>query len=235
MKKTLTMLAFLIFAVMASNAMAMNVVYTRNNSWTTNWASTGEAAYSGNDVVFAWDGTMATSVAVSGQVSNAAFISPESAFFGYPVFFHDAMIYGPGTYTIYNDCPPGSPGCGINDVIVFTVGQDELGIHVLMDWMCSDCGYNNMDIVNVWTHAAVFGPSPYSPDGYGHSIDQNDTRVWDWMAKDWQGSGVNGFTFSSDSAFVGIINWSFNMMGMPPDLSSMSAMCPVCPVCPELK
>jgi hypothetical protein len=75
-------------------------------------------------------------------------------------------------------------------------------------------GFDNMDVVNVWTHAAVFGPSPYGLDWNGGSVNHNDVQVWDWMAKDWQQTGKNGFTFATDSGFCGEINWSINVMGM---------------------
>jgi len=49
-----------------------------------------------NDVVFTWEGTKKTSVAASGQVSNAT-LSSSTPFYGVTWSAHDVTIYGPGT------------------------------------------------------------------------------------------------------------------------------------------
>ena len=115
-----------------------------------------------NDVVFTWDETTLTSVAVSGQVSNAT-LSSVTTFFAVPWFAHDVAIYGPGTYTVYAGCLPGEPGCGAGAAITFTVNAGELGAHMLFDWG----GSTNIDVVDVWTPNTAFGASPMytGPDG----------------------------------------------------------------------
>jgi hypothetical protein len=155
-----------------------------------------------NDVNFTWDGTKKTSVATSGQVSNAT-ISSTCPFFGTTWTAHDVAIYGPGTYTVYSGCPAGSPGCGTGTSITFTVGAGEIGGHMLFDY-----GLNkDMDVVNVWTANAVFTPSPLETGGCGAN---SASTVWGWMSKDGNGDGINGYPMV-DGPFTGL-NANFNLI-----------------------
>src|SRR3990172_324136 len=63
-----------------------------------------------NDVTVTWNGTLKTSVVVTGQVSNGTISSP-CPFFGNTWLAHDLAIYGPGTYTVNPCCASGKPGC----------------------------------------------------------------------------------------------------------------------------
>ena len=171
-----------------------------------------------NDVRFTWDGTTRTSVAVSGQVSNATLSSP-STFNGFTWVAHDVVIYGPGTsYAVFDGCPAGSPGCGIGNEVDFTVGPNELGAHMLFDWgaaAATTCGRTNcnIDVVNVWTKNAVFGTSTMWTAGGGSA-----GTVWNLMSKDVDGDGDNGLAMS-DGAFTGFAA-NFNVMGIPYDTTN---------------
>ncbi len=156
-----------------------------------------------NDVNFIWDGTMKTSVAASGQISNAT-ISSTCPFFGFTWNAHDVAIYGPGTYTVYTDCPAGSPGCGVGTPITFTVGAGEIGGHLLFNWAST----KDTDVVNVWKQNAVFAPSPLYAGGCGFN---SAATVWGWMSKDPNGDGVNGYPMA-DGPFMGT-NANFNLNG----------------------
>jgi Dictyostelium (slime mold) repeat len=157
-----------------------------------------------NDVGFSWDGTTKTSVAVSGQVSNASLYSG-CPFSGAPWTAHDLAIYGPGTYTVNPCCAPGSPGCSdtCNDpnsglpvpTITFTVNDGEIGGHMLFNWSVNA----NINVVNVWAPFAPFGPSPLWSGGCGSNAP--DT-VWTWMSRDIDGDGLNGLAFV-DGPFAG--------------------------------
>jgi len=122
----------------------INIVTSINNNFTM-LAPDGSLTGGTNDVTFAWNGTTLTSVAISGQASNAS-LSSGCPFFGVPWQAHDVAIYGTGTYTVYADCPAGAPGCGAGTPITFTVGAGQLGAHILFDW----AGNNDIDVVNVW-------------------------------------------------------------------------------------
>ncbi len=158
-----------------------------------------------NDVIFSSDGTLRTSVAVSGQVSNAT-ISSECKLISLLWTMHDVVLYGPGTYTVYTGCPAGSPGCGAGTATTFTVGAGEIGAHMLFDWNTN----KDNDVVNVWTPNAVFGPSPLAagPDQYHSDICGSNPadKVWSWMSKDFDGDGINGFPMSAP--FLG---WYLNI------------------------
>ncbi len=147
---------------------------------------TGNNAVGGtNDIYFAWDGTRKTSVAVSGQISNAL-LSSTCAYSARFWSAHDLAVYGPGTYSVYTGCPAGSPGCGAGTPMTFTVKTGEIGIHMLFDW---DANYN-IDVVNVYTPNAVFNPkSPMWTNVCGTNV---PCQPWVWSSYDWDGDGYNG-------------------------------------------
>ena len=213
-RKWVIVLASLIVCIgmNASQAFASGVDTTGNNF---SMVEPGDFVTMGgtNDVRFTWDGTTRTSVAVSGQVSNATLSSP-SAFNGFTWVAHDVVIYGPGpSYAVFDGCPAGSPGCGTGNEVDFTVGPNELGAHMLFDWgaaAATTCGRTNcnIDVVNVWTKNAVFGPSTMWTAGGGSA-----GTVWNWMSKDVDGDGANGLAMS-DGAFTGFAA-NFNVMGTP--------------------
>jgi hypothetical protein len=149
-----------------------------------------------NDVHFTWDRTFMEDnntlagrdpVAVSGQESNATISSP-CPFFGSTWTSHDVAIYGPGTYTVYAGCPAGSPGCKQGTPITFTVGEGELGGHMLFNWTTN----KDIDVVDIWTPHAAFGPKSPMQTGAGGCGVGDPKKVWDLMSKDWDGDGVNG-------------------------------------------
>jgi hypothetical protein len=136
------------FNVMGAPLDPKFVVDTLNNNFTM-IDGLGATFGGTNDVRFRWDGTQMTSVAASGQVSNAR-LSSSCFFFAHPWTAHDVAIYGPGTYTVYDDCPAGSPGCGAGNPVTFGVNPGELGAHMLFFWNGSD----NIDVVEVWQPGA---------------------------------------------------------------------------------
>jgi len=169
-----------------------------------------------NNIRFTWDGTRKTAVATSGQVSNATLTpSPSSAkdkcksrINNNEWIGHDAAVYGPGTYTVYADCPAGNPGCGTGTPINFTVGAGELGIHVLVDYGTL-AGNKNIDVVNVWKPKSAFKPSPLWTGACGSTTTK---QVWDLMSKS-TGTNMNGYAIV-DGSLEGS-RWNFNIMGVP--------------------
>ncbi len=199
-------------------------VDTINNNLTvvdTSLDAGGSTLGGTNDVHFTWDGTRKTSVAVSGQVSNAT-LSSSCLFFGYTWSAHDVVIYGPGTYTVYTDCPPGSPGCGLGTPITFTVNAGEIGGHILLDWGLT----KNYDIVNVWQPKAVFGPSALWTGACGSNPAD---KVWDWMSRDVNGDGINGYPGITSEPSAPGTQANFNLMERA-DLCA-GVVCPAVMVC----
>lgn len=178
-------------------------VDTDNNNFTIVDAGGGTIAGS-NDVHFAWDRTLKTSVAASGQVSNAT-ISTSCLFFGQTMLVHDVAVYGPGTYTVYTGCAAGSPGCGAGLPVTFTVNGNEIGGHMLYDWNLS----TNYDIVNVWRPKAVFGPSTLWTGACGANPAD---KVWDWMSNDADGDGINGIWIEGEGCSFDCPSLNFNLM-----------------------
>ncbi len=175
------------------------IIDTANNNFTM-IDGTGLTFGGTNDVRFTWDGTKKTSVECP-QVSNASLSSP-CAFFGAPWRVYDMAIYGPGTYTVYDDCPPGCPSCGLGNAVTFTVGSNQIGGHMLFDWKGS---YNNIDVVDVW-QPGVFGPSSLWTGACGTS---DPAYLWDLMSYDWDLDGINGAPMT-DGPFAGS-NANFNL------------------------
>ncbi len=209
MKKYILLLAFLLLCLGAGATQAFAAapyvpVYSTNNNFTL-LDPYGVAIGGANDVLFTWDGTLKTSVAVSGQVANATIYS-NCPFQSFTWRAHDVAIYGPGTYTVYSGCSRGSPGCGIGTPLTFTVGTDEIGVHMLFDWGTVSANHN-IDVVNVWMKNAVFGPSALRAGDCGFNP---YTKVWDLMSRD-DGTGKNGYPMVEGG--LASYRANFNMMG----------------------
>lgn len=183
-----------------------------------------------NDVVFTWDGTLNT--AVSGAVSNATITSDE-AFFGQLWYAHDVTLYAPGTYTIFDDCPPGVADCGAGNPVTFTVGPDQIGVHMLVDWLIN----TNIDVINVWNKNLPwvaenpgslfytgldngFGCTP--PLGGSCVIDglpNTEDTIFGLISTDVNGDGVPGLPMT-DGPFTGISpNFNLNIGPPAPSIS----------------
>lgn len=210
-------LAFCLLATMLLGSGSALALTTANNNFTM-LDSTGAIVGGTNDVTFTWDETYKSSVATSGQVSNAT-LSSTTPFFGQTWTAHDVAIYGPGTYTIYTGCAPGAPGCGTGSAYTLTVGTGQVGAHMLFNWGTS----TNIDVIIVWNQAAAFGPSPmYTGPGGSNSA----SKVWDLMSID-TNQDVNTFngTAMVDGPFSGF-SANFNLTATVPAAASISSTTP---------
>lgn len=213
---------FIVFAALvlcvgmgAAQVLAAETCATGSNNFTM-LDPGGNLVDGSNTVDFSWDGTLKTSVAASGQTSNATLAS-SCLFFGAPWTAHDVVVYGPGTYTIDTSCAAGSPGCaGTGPNVTFTVAAGELGAHMLFDWGPS----TDIDVVNVWKASSVFGPSPMITGSCGSN---SAATVWNWMSKDGNGDGINGIGMV-DGPFPGF-NANFNVMGGPSPCFDAATRC----------
>ena len=193
--------ALLAVAIAAFTAQHAAEASTGNNF--TMLDGTGSNVGGTNDVVFTWDGTFNTSVATA--VENAT-LSSQTPFFGNNWTAHDVMIYGPGSYTIFTDCPAGEPDCGTGVPYNVTVPPGQVMAHMLFDWGPS----TNIDVIEVWD-ADTFGPSSIDVGG-GSTTDPwsaEPNTVWTFMSTDWDGDGINGASMV-DGPFVGF-NANFNL------------------------
>ncbi len=186
----------------ATQALAADTPYiidTLYNNFT--WLDpTGLSVGGTNDVEFQWDGTLKTEVTCP-QMSNAT-LSSTCPFLGITWNAHDVAIYGPGTYTIYTGCPAGCPNCGTGTPISFTVDAGEIALHMLFDWH----GNSDIDVVNVLKPKSVFFPSALWEGQCGYN---SFSTVWDWMSKDFNGDGINGYPMV-DGPFAGH-SFNFNL------------------------
>jgi len=118
-----------------------------------------------NDVAATWDGTFNTSAS---STNFNMTLSSTYPFFGYVWTAHHIRVFEPGTYTINTECTTGSsspadldagtctPNADPAKNYTLTVGAGQIGAHMLFDWNVS----SNIDVLQVWDVAAVFGPSP---------------------------------------------------------------------------
>ncbi len=162
--------------------------------------SVGAIVGGGNDLIFYWDGTFNSEV--DGAVINGS-MNTEYPLFGINIVPHDIMIFGPGTYLFYTDCAPGDAGCGEGEVINMVVGENQIGVHLLVDWGIS----NNTDVINVWSLNEPFSPSEMYIGGGGDA-----STIWEAMSSDADGDGINGVPMV-DGPFLGF-SMNFNINGI---------------------
>lgn len=194
----------------------VHALTTLNNNFTM-LDGNGDITGGTNDVTFTWDETFKSSVAVSGQVSNATLSSP-TPFFGVTWSAHDVAIYGPGTYVFYTGCGAGAPGCGTGPTYTLTVGPGQVGAHMLFDWN----GNLNIDVVVLWNRNQVFGPSPLRTGGGNTAL-----KVWDLMSIDTpiDADAFNGTQMLAPGPFPGF-SANFNLMAAVPTAGSLSTTTP---------
>lgn len=187
-KKILSYFAALVFSmnVGIASAHTVNTAHTTTGNNFTMLDGTGAIVGGTNDVEFTWDGSLNTDVDTA--IPNAT-ISSGQPFFGNQWDAHDVMLYGPGAYTIYTDCPSGQPDCGSGVPYTVTVNRGQIMGHLLFDWS----GNMNIDVINVW-EVGQFGPSPMFTGSQitADSYSGDDATLWSLMSIDWDGDGING-------------------------------------------
>jgi hypothetical protein len=211
MRKLIFTLALLVAGLTSAHA-----TETKGNNFTVLDPGGGLSGGT-NDVLFDWDETLNTSV--TGAVTNATIVSDEP-FFGQTWVAHHVTIYGPGTYTIYTDCPAGDANCGFGPAYTISVLPGQTMAHILFDWN----GTFDIDIFNVYEPGA-FGPSPFytgADDGLinsGGVLDgapNTGAEVWDLMSTDLDGDGINGIRMIEGTLFGFNANFNLNFGSAPP-------------------
>ncbi len=175
-----------------------------------------------NDLAAVWDGTLNTQADIVNDSLHENMriksVTP-TPFFGFLALMHDVHVFGPGTYS-FDTCPgilvdsgtalgyvtaDGSTNCdpGGNNNLSMTVGPDQLGAHLWIDWNQSQ----NIDVVVVWDRNGSFPPDslasyPVPPD-----------NLWDLVSVDADGDGIPGIPMV-DGPFTGF-SWNLNL-NIPP-------------------
>jgi hypothetical protein len=171
------------------------------------------AIFSGsNDLVALWDGTANTEAdLVNGTVrENMTIVFAElTTFFGFPLAIHDVHVFGPGNYTI-ETCPEMTASCTPPQPVSFSVGPDQLGGHMLIDWGSLSLT-NDMDVVVLWEREGAFPSEQLYPGPAGAS--PGPQTVWDLVSVDGDGDGIPGIS-AVDGPFVDF-NWNFNLKVFP--------------------
>lgn len=165
-----------------------------------------------NDIVFDWDNTVNTS---EFDTNFNMSISSEGSqpFFGATWLAHHIRVFGEGTYIFETDntkCSvtdietTGCPGDGGSTSMTMTVGNGQLGTHILLDYNLT----LNIDIVNVWDvndtwadEGGIYDPlnNIYTgPAGIPPVLDAPFALV----SRDANGDGINGMPMI-DGTFKG--------------------------------
>jgi hypothetical protein len=148
-----------------------------------------------NDVAASWDSSCTTNVA-SNDFSHMS-LSSNTPFFSYNWTAHHIRVFCPGTYIINTACTTGNssaqdidagtctPNTDPTKNYTFTVAAGQIGGHMLFDWNTT----KNIDVVEVWSTNAIFGPSKMYTSG---AACNNPATVWNLMSTDWDGDSKNG-------------------------------------------
>ena len=165
-----------------------------------------------NDVTVTWDGTF------NADVTDTNFnmeISSPTTFFGFNWNAHHVRVFGPGTYTFDTGCDVSlieagscTPGAGGGTLLTMTVEPGQVGAHMLFDWG----GNNNIDVVNVWDVASLFGTGTEMYSGGTITEDPysgDPAHRWGLSNTDNDQDGVLG-TAMVDGPFAGF-SASFNV------------------------
>ena len=159
-----------------------------------------------NDLVAVWDGSLNTQADIDNNTlrENMTITSASAwPFFGFPLQIHDVHVFAPGTYSI-ETCPnDGSSACTAPQPLQFTVGPDQLGAHMLLDWNVN----TNVDLAVVWEVNGSF-PGELLYLGPAGSIPDPST-VWNLVSVDADGDGIPGIRMV-DGPFIGM-NWNLNL------------------------
>lgn len=232
-----SLIAAMLIASSAGTAHAATINFVGSNF--TMLSPTGDVVGGTNDVAGSWDGTFDTAVSGLGSTNFNMTLGSASSypFFGYTWTAHNIRVFGPGTYTFNVDCTTAqlnvgtcTPNVNLARNITMTVGAGQIGAHILWDWNSS----YNVDIVNVWTRNAAFGPSSMyiGPAGLNSPYmgTNSPDKVWDLMSTDANAScpgavdtsghpincgtnGINGIPMI-DGVFMGF-SANFNLSSVP--------------------
>ena len=198
MKKTsraVLTFVFLIASLVTDTSFAANDIGFGNNNFTA-LDSTGMLFGGTNDVSATWNGNTTTNIA-STDFGNMT-LSSNQPFFSFTWTAHHIRVFGEGTYTFDTSCTTTDLEAGISDCggspaekTSMIVGQNQVGTHLLFDWMTD----TNVDILHVydknttfsnisgiWTDAAL-APAPYdiAPDSnteWALSSTDNDSDIY---------------------------------------------------------
>ena len=162
----------------------------------------GSVLAGANDFFTVWDGSLNTEEDLAnGSTRVNMFISNREMILGTEWNAHDIRVFAPGRY-VFDTCAnnPQADNC---ETIEMVVGENQLGVHMLVDWG----NEINIDVVNVWNRRQTFCP-PAASDCALYGMSTNP--IWDLAASDADNDGLGGVTLR-DGNFNGQINVNFNL------------------------
>ncbi|VAW52557.1 hypothetical protein MNBD_GAMMA06-456 [hydrothermal vent metagenome] len=164
-KTKLTAAIVLALGSTTANALHLEMFEIGNTNSNFTMLNPGGGPVGGTNLVkVMWDGTLNTSVETA-DINMT--ISSTDPFFGAQWFARDVQVFGAGTYT-FDACPgpanldtgkaaDGSSACSVgNTPLTLTVGEGQVGAHMLFDWNSSV----SIDVINVWDLNSAWGFGP---------------------------------------------------------------------------
>lgn len=222
-------LVYMLLAISFSFANAEQIAYRLPTTSTgNNFTLLGFDGYlqdGSNDVQMSWDGTVFTSsddYTGPGSTSNMTLGSDEPIA-GVNWIAHDAQVFGPGSYTFDVTLGGGVPETG---TMALTVGENQLGAHLLVDF----AGNDNIDVVLLWDMDKTFStqaqdsPLPACVNCLWSGADNGvmyrggildgtlntASTVFNLVSIDGDGDGIPGTPMAPNGPFMGISpNFSF--------------------------
>lgn len=194
------------------------------NNFTLLWFD-GNLQDGSNDIQMSWDGTVFTSpddYVGPGSTPNIT-LSSDEPIAGFNWIAHDAQVFGPGTYIFDVTLGGGVPETG---TMTLTVGENQLGAHILIDF----AGNDNIDVVLLWDMDNTFSlqdqdsPFPSCPaclwsgadngivnrDGILDGTQNTANTVFNLVSVDGNDDGIPGTPMAPNGPFSGLYpNFSF--------------------------
>lgn len=169
------------------------------------------------------DSKICTSVSCN-QIGMTLATNQPPIMFGFDLILHDIRVFNEGTYTFDTNCTPadiaaGITNCGGGAPLTLTVGPDQLGAHILIDWF--GVGITNQNVAVVWNPDDAFGSPIYDgclsvPEFCNPS--HTPTRIWDFASKDGNGDGIQGIPTVNGPFFGLNYNLNLNLGPVPPGI-----------------
>ncbi len=165
-----------------------------------------------NDIVMFWDGSLNTEQDLAnGTTFVNMFITSKSRMLTKVWNMHDIRVFGPGVYT-FDTCAYQAVPLSCN-LMKMTVGADQIGAHMLLDWWT----YKNIYVINVWDKDKTYCTGMPSSRCAIHSVTADgvlDPELglvrWNLVSTDNDNDGIPGVS-NIDGDFSGLA-LNFNLI-----------------------
>ena len=195
-----------VFALGSVPAFAVNHTIAGSNF--SMYTLTGDlvATDGANDVAGAFDDSLICNAVSCTDISMT--LSSATPFFGFNWFARSVRTFSQGSYVFDTNCTEadilaGTTNCGGGTSLSLTVGQGQLGGHMLFDWgspAATTCGVTNcdIDVAILWDLDSSFTAAIFD----GGTGTPTPATVFELVSRDGDANGVPGIAMV-DGPFIG--------------------------------